>query len=163
MSYRLVQMSVRHSFRIFFGNESFFDKSVRHSFRISFDKSVRHSWHFKKICLQQVCKTFLKLKKKFCLRRLVRADKDKSSIERGWVSIDRGVIAALLSTTPPTVHKSSTDDLGPPLCQVGDQESCSHLQQTTKFRGSGWSQRLSFPEQKGGPTVSLPWLDRILP
>jgi hypothetical protein len=65
------------------------------------------------------------------------------------------VIAALLSTTPPTVHKSSTDDLGPPLCQVGDQESCSHLQQTTKFRGSGWSQRLSFPEQKGGPTVSL--------
>ena len=55
--------------------------------------------------------------------RLVQADKDKSSSQRGWVSIDRGVIAALLSTTPRPVHKSSTDDLGPPLCQVGDQES----------------------------------------
>jgi hypothetical protein len=38
---------------------------------------------------------------------------------------------------------------------VGDQESCSHLQQTTKFRGSGWSQRLSFPEQKGGSGMGL--------
>ena len=55
--------------------------------------------------------------------RLVQADKHKSSSQRGWVSIDRGVIAALLSTTPRPVHKSSTDNLGPPLCQVGDQES----------------------------------------
>ena len=56
-------------------------------------------------------------------RRLVQADKNKSSSQRRWVSTDRGVIAALLSTTLRPVHKSSTDDLGPPLCQVGDQES----------------------------------------
>ena len=35
---------------------------------------------------------------------------------KGWVSIDRSVVAALPSTTPRPVHKSSTDDLGPPLC-----------------------------------------------
>ena len=35
---------------------------------------------------------------------------------KGWVSIDRGVVAALPSTTPRPVHKSSTDDSGPPLC-----------------------------------------------
>ena len=41
---------------------------------------------------------------------------DKSPSQKGWVSIDRSVVAALPSTTPRPVHKSSTDDLGPPLC-----------------------------------------------
>ena len=71
--------------------------------------------------MKHVWRQFFELKK--FNRRLVQADKDKSSSQRGWVSRDRGVIAALLDTTPRPVHKSSTDDLGPPLCQVGDQES----------------------------------------
>ena len=52
---------------------------------------------------------------------------DKSSSQKGWVSIDRSVVAALPSTTPWPVHKSSTDDLGPPLCHVSDQESGPHF------------------------------------
>ena len=52
---------------------------------------------------------------------------DKSSSRKGWVSIDRSVVAALPSTTPRPVHKSSTDDLGSPLCQVSDRESRRHF------------------------------------
>ena len=52
---------------------------------------------------------------------------DKSSSQKGWVSIDRSVVAALPSTTPRPVHKSSTDDLGPPLCQVNAQERSTHF------------------------------------
>ena len=52
---------------------------------------------------------------------------DKSSSQKGWVSIDRSVVAALPSTTPRPGHTSSTDDLGPPLCLVSDQESGPHF------------------------------------
>ena len=41
---------------------------------------------------------------------------DKSSSQKGWVSIDRSMVAALPSTTPRPAHKSSTDDLGSALC-----------------------------------------------
>ena len=52
---------------------------------------------------------------------------DKSSSQKGWVSIDRSMVAALPSTTPRPAHKSSTDDLGPPLCQVNEEERLSAL------------------------------------
>ena len=96
--------------------------------------------------MKHVWRQFFELKK--LNRRLVQADKNKSSSQRRWVSTDRGVIAALLSTTLRPVHKSSTDDLGPPLCQVGDQDSCAHLQYTTKYFGSGWSQKTIRPRAK---------------
>ena len=76
---------------------------------------------------------------------------DKSSSQKGWVSIDRSVVAALPSTTPRPVHKSSTDDLGPPLCKVGDRESRRHLQPATRFPGSGWSPETILPRAKRGP------------
>ena len=71
---------------------------------------------------------------------------------KGWVSIDRSMVAALPSTTPRPAHKSSTDDLGPPLCQVDTQESYSAL---WAEKQSSWDRdgvrRLSFPEQKRRP------------
>lgn len=76
---------------------------------------------------------------------------DKSSSQKGWVSIDRSVVAALPSTTPRPVHKSSTDDLGPPPCQVSDRESREALwasRQGSRHRDG--VRRLSFPEQNGG-------------
>ena len=71
---------------------------------------------------------------------------------KGWVSIDRSMVAALPSTTPRPAHKSSTDDLGPPLCQVDTQESCPTLwaeQQSSRDRDG--VRRLSFPEQNRRP------------
>ena len=58
---------------------------------------------------------------------------DKSPSQKGWVSIDRSVVAALPSTTPRPVHKSSTDDLGHPLCQVGLWEMERTLTVQTKI------------------------------
>ena len=77
---------------------------------------------------------------------------DKSSSQKGWVSIDRSMVAALPSTTPRPAHKSSTDDLGPPLCQVNEEESYSVL--STKKQSSpdrDGVRRLSFPEQGQRP------------
>ena len=73
---------------------------------------------------------------------------DKSSSQKGWVSIDRSMVAALPSTTPRPAHKSSTDDLGPPLCQVNEEESYSVLstkKQSSPDQDGVW--RLSFPKQ----------------
>ena len=77
---------------------------------------------------------------------------DKSSSQKGWVSIDRSMVAALPSTTPRPAHKSSTDDLGPPLCQVNEEESYSVLsteKQSSPDRDG--VRRLSFPEQGRRP------------
>ena len=76
---------------------------------------------------------------------------DKSSSQKGWVSIDRSVVAALPSTTPRPVHKSSTDDLGPPLCKVDERESPRHLQPRTRFPGAGWSPKTILPRAKRRP------------
>ena len=77
---------------------------------------------------------------------------DKSSSQKGWVSIDRSMVAALPSTTPRPAHKSSTDDLGPPLCQVDEEESHAALwaaRQSSSDRDG--VRRLSLPEQKRRP------------
>ena len=49
-----------------------------------------------------------------------------ASASKGWVSIDRSVVAALPSTTPRPVHKSSTDDLGPISDNVKKIETTSY-------------------------------------
>ena len=62
------------------------------------------------------------------------------------------MVAALPSTTPRPAHKSSTDDLGPPLCQVDEEESHAALwaaQQSSSDRDG--VRRLSLPEQKRRP------------
>ena len=62
------------------------------------------------------------------------------------------MVAALPSTTPRPAHKSSTDDLGPPLCQVDEEESHAALwaaRQSSSDRDG--VRRLSLPEQKRRP------------
>jgi len=61
------------------------------------------------------------------------------------------VVAALPSTTPRPVHKSSTDDLGPPPCQVSERESREALWAARQgSRDRDGVRRLSFPEQSEG-------------
>ena len=50
-------------------------------------------------------------------RERSRAPADKSARQKGLVSIDRSMVAALLSTTPRLKHKSSTSDLAPQHCR----------------------------------------------
>ena len=74
---------------------------------------------------------------------------DKSSSQKGWVSIDRSMVAALPSTTPRPAHKSSTDDLGPPLCQVNEEEKLlGAFDQEAKFPRSGRSPKTIVPRAR---------------
>ena len=74
---------------------------------------------------------------------------DKSSSQKGWVSIDRSMVAALPSTTPRPAHKSSTDDLGPPLCQVNEAEKLlGAFDQEAKFPRSGRSPKTIVPRAR---------------
>ena len=71
---------------------------------------------------------------------------DKSSSQKGWVSIDRSMVAALPSTTPRPAHKSSTDGLGPSTLPSGWRgELPSALGRAAKFPRSGRSPKTNAP------------------
>ena len=63
------------------------------------------------------------------------------------------MVAALPSTTPRPVHKSSTDDLGPPPCQASGREgqatALGRLRQVPEI-GTVSNEGLAFPEQSEG-------------
>ncbi len=95
----------------------------------------------------------------------------------GWVSIDRSMVAALLSTTPRPIPRSSADDLVPPHFTVwfGIQKRrvplayvpvrCFVSKGFFDDVDSPWEDfdlRLGSPSNVGARMVSLQWLDGIL-
>ena len=75
------------------------------------------------------------------------------------------MVAALPSMTPQTAHKLSTDNLGPPLCQLDEEESHTALWAAWKSSSDrDGVQRLSLPEQKRRPCsiVAMARLDSAL-
>ena len=83
------------------------------------------------------------------------ADKTNHASQKG-LSLNRSQCGSCSTkvTTPRPVHKSSTDDLGPPLCQVSEEESRRSLwdrRQGSSERDGVLRRRLSFPERKRRP------------
>ena len=76
---------------------------------------------------------------------------DKSSSQKGWVSIDRNVVVALPSTTPWPVHKSSTDDLGLYTLQSEWMGKSKALRAKDQDPRTGWSPKTILPRAKSKP------------
>ena len=97
-------------------------------------------------------------------RKQARAQWTNQPVQRGWVSIDRSVVAALPSTTPRPVHKSSTDDFGATTLQHWCRGSRQALLASRQLPRPGRSPRAILPRANWTPNsiVAVPRRDSAL-